>query len=88
MPKGNRTLFTPRGDEPIRLRNKYVAVIMDGNLSKWTGENPDIHKNAKKEALEKALQYKAGGHGAYAVLIEEILWDDIPSDATKMRRRK
>lgn len=52
--------------------NKYVSVVADGNLSLWTGPNPDKDKSAKQQAIDMAEVYRNQGFTAYPVLVEEI----------------
>lgn len=56
-----------------RYVNKYTAVVIEGNLSHWTGPNPDKDPDSKARALALAKKYREQGKTAYAVVVEQIL---------------
>ena len=57
-------------------RNRYVSVVVNGQLDAWTGKNPDKDPEAKRKALERAGLLRRKSHTAYAVLVTEILASD------------
>jgi len=62
------------------MRNKYVTVVVAGQLDVWTGKNPDKFPGAKREALGRAQVLREKGKTAYAVTVEEILPSDIAKE--------
>lgn len=64
--------------EGKRRINHYVAVIRDGQLTGWTGRNPDLYPEDCERALEQARITRQvdceldGYSSAYAVVVKEI----------------
>jgi len=61
-------------DNQMGLRNKYVTVVVKGQLDVWTGRNPDKFPEDRATALKRADLI-----GGYAVTVTEILPDDVVS---------
>jgi hypothetical protein len=61
------------------LRNKYVTIIVNGQLDEWTGENPDKYPPSAVRSLARTKLLKKTGKTAYPVLLTEILESDLES---------
>jgi hypothetical protein len=56
-----------------QLINKYVSVVVEGQLDVWTGPNPDKDPTAFEQARKRARIVRSQtGKTAYAVVVKEI----------------
>jgi len=63
--------------EETPMRNRFVSVVVEGNLDCWTGPNPDKFPSSMRDALERAKTLRGTGKAAYAVVVTEILPLDV-----------
>lgn len=75
-------------NEKTQMRNKFVSVVVDGNLSKWTGPNPTIDESAMTKAVETAVLLSTEAICAYPVLVTQILEDDTVSSLSGIVKRE
>lgn len=71
------------------MRNKYVSVVVNGQLSNWTGPNPSVEEDAIQRALKSAelSTQSQAGVTAYPVLITQILPDDTLMTLAGIRKK-